>query len=413
MTGGPIHRMEAVASRAERDLGDLSDVAPRPAERDADSSAPPISVTNVVPFVRRREAAAAGPASDIALDPAERPAPHLIAKERRVQIVALLALSIVVHSGLYALFTREPEPMASIGLEAISVEIFVGDNRPAAASTPGQQAQTLPADHPNPNPLEPDTTTANAEETRPTEAKPVEETQRLTQTAATEVAPEQPRTQAAETPPPPRPAETPPAPRATETPPERPEQQEVAVLRAEETPASREQELTAAPEEPVKVTPVEPDRPEPVKTETRPQPKAAPKQETKKKQDTRPKERPGPPARTASTEPNPTGPRQNSVSGAPGSSRSNANYSGLVAAHLMRHKRFPEEARNRGEQGRGTVNFSLDGGGRVTRVSLVRGTGSAILDQEATAMVRRASPFPAPPDGRPLNFTAPVSFRAR
>jgi hypothetical protein len=25
--------------------------------------------------------------------------------------------------------------------------------------------------------------------------------------------------------------------------------------------------------------------------------------------------------------------------------------------------------------------------------------------------VRRASPFPAPPDGRGMNFTVPVSFR--
>jgi protein TonB len=49
----------------------------------------------------------------------------------------------------------------------------------------------------------------------------------------------------------------------------------------------------------------------------------------------------------------------------------------------------------------------------VTRVSLVSGTGFASLDQEATAMVRRASPFPPPPDGRPLNFTAPVSFRVQ
>jgi periplasmic protein TonB len=47
----------------------------------------------------------------------------------------------------------------------------------------------------------------------------------------------------------------------------------------------------------------------------------------------------------------------------------------------------------------------------VTHVSLARGTGSATLDQEATAMVRRASPFPAPPVGHSRDFTAPVSFR--
>jgi periplasmic protein TonB len=47
----------------------------------------------------------------------------------------------------------------------------------------------------------------------------------------------------------------------------------------------------------------------------------------------------------------------------------------------------------------------------VTRVSLVRSSGFSSLDQEAQAMVRRASPFPAPPDGRSVSFTAPASFR--
>ena len=47
----------------------------------------------------------------------------------------------------------------------------------------------------------------------------------------------------------------------------------------------------------------------------------------------------------------------------------------------------------------------------MTRVSLVRGTGYASLDQEAVAMVRRASPFPAPPPGHLRNFTAPIGFR--
>ena len=80
-------------------------------------------------------------------------------------------------------------------------------------------------------------------------------------------------------------------------------------------------------------------------------------------------------------------------------------------AHLARHQRFPPDARARGDQGTATVSFSLDGGGRVTRVSLNRGTGFAALDQEVQGMVRRASPFPAPPDGRGLSVTVPVSFR--
>jgi hypothetical protein len=37
----------------------------------------------------------------------------------------------------------------------------------------------------------------------------------------------------------------------------------------------------------------------------------------------------------------------------------------------------------------------------------------ASLDQEVEAMVRRASPFPAPPAGHAMTFTVPVSFQLR
>jgi protein TonB len=94
-----------------------------------------------------------------------------------------------------------------------------------------------------------------------------------------------------------------------------------------------------------------------------------------------------------------------------GRSEANTNYRGIVAAHLARYKQFPPEARDRGNQGSAVVTFALNGGGRVTSVSLSRGTGVGALDQEAVAMVRRASPFPAPPDGRAVSFTVPVSFR--
>jgi protein TonB len=94
-----------------------------------------------------------------------------------------------------------------------------------------------------------------------------------------------------------------------------------------------------------------------------------------------------------------------------GRSDADSNYRGLVAAHLARYKRFPADARSRGDQGVASVSFSLDAGGRVTSVALVRGSGVASLDQEVQAMVHRASPFPAPPSGRAMAFTVPVSFR--
>jgi TonB family protein len=94
-----------------------------------------------------------------------------------------------------------------------------------------------------------------------------------------------------------------------------------------------------------------------------------------------------------------------------GRSDSSSNYPGLVSAHLRRHQQYPSDARNRGDQGTATVSFGLDGGGRVTSARLVSGSGVASLDQEVQAMVRRASPFPAPPDGRPRSFAVPIAFR--
>jgi protein TonB len=96
-----------------------------------------------------------------------------------------------------------------------------------------------------------------------------------------------------------------------------------------------------------------------------------------------------------------------------GRSQADANYHGLVAAHLARHKRYPAEARSRGEEGRATLTFSLDGAGRVTAVRLVRSSGHPALDRESEAMVRRASPFPAPPARQAMSFTVPVTFNLR
>jgi protein TonB len=94
-----------------------------------------------------------------------------------------------------------------------------------------------------------------------------------------------------------------------------------------------------------------------------------------------------------------------------GSSTADANYPGLVAAHLARHKQYPTAARNNRIQGVGEVTFSVDGNGRVTSVSIARATGNAALDQELVAMVHRSAPFPKPPGAQSRSFTVPVTFR--
>jgi len=96
-----------------------------------------------------------------------------------------------------------------------------------------------------------------------------------------------------------------------------------------------------------------------------------------------------------------------------GGSAADANYHGRVAAHLARHKRFPPDARRRGAHGSAGIDFSIDGRGRVTAVRIARSSGHVSLDRAAEAMVWRASPFPAPPQGRPQRFSVPVSYSIR
>jgi periplasmic protein TonB len=348
----------------------------RALRREPELPPPPASAwSNVVPFVRPRRDADSEAAPPVALGPDDRPVPTEPARYAHVRFAVFVLLSLLIHSGLYAVFTREPDPMASIGLEAISVEIVLGANAPAglAVTREENEVQNTPADDPDPKPT--DSETAKPEEAPA--AKPVDEARAAPAETAV-IEPKQPEIAAAETQP-----------------------QQMAALPAEEAPA----ELEKAVEPPAK--------PEPPAPQAKPerQPKPAQKREPKAERAAKPKQQPGPRARTASTDPG-TGPRANAA-GSVGYGRSmrDSNYRGLVAAHLARYKRYPTDARSRGEQGTATVNFALDGGGRVTRVALVRGTGHASLDQEVQAMVRRASPFPAPPDGRGTSFTAPVSFR--
>ncbi|TDR88892.1 energy transducer TonB family protein [Enterovirga rhinocerotis] len=97
----------------------------------------------------------------------------------------------------------------------------------------------------------------------------------------------------------------------------------------------------------------------------------------------------------------------------PGSSMSPAQWQQRLMAHLERRKQYPSGSRSRREAGIGYVRFQIDETGRVLSVSLARSSGFAELDAEVVALVRRASPVPAPPAGTNRTITAPVRFSVR
>lgn len=68
-----------------------------------------------------------------------------------------------------------------------------------------------------------------------------------------------------------------------------------------------------------------------------------------------------------------------------------------LVRHINRHKKYPRAARRHGEEGVASVAFTLDRSGKVLSAQLIDSSGSTDLDEEAVAVLERASPFPAPP----------------
>jgi|ERR1043166_9579590 protein TonB len=263
---------------------------------------------NIVPFARSRRTPGEASAPPVTIAAAERPAPPP-ARANSARQFALAAGSILLHSTLLLAFWQMPTPMASVGIEVISVDEVLGANTAAGLA-------------------------ATASESEAQESIPVEEVkQEAKVTEQDQVVPE---------------------------------------VKSEEKPKEVPPDPTVAEVEPI------PDVPKP-------------------------------PSRSVQMAPS----LASNASSGVGRGRSDAtsNYNGLVAAHLARHKQYPSSARYAGTQGAGTVAFSIDGSGKVTAASIAKSTGATSLDQELTAMVMRASPFPAPPGGQAMKFTVPVSFR--
>ena len=73
-----------------------------------------------------------------------------------------------------------------------------------------------------------------------------------------------------------------------------------------------------------------------------------------------------------------------------------ASYQAMVSAWLESHKRYPESARERGEEGNAALRLRIDRSGRVLDYSY-RSTGYADLDAGLDEMMRGAQLPPFPP----------------
>lgn len=90
-----------------------------------------------------------------------------------------------------------------------------------------------------------------------------------------------------------------------------------------------------------------------------------------------------------------------------------ATWEAQLRAHLERYKRYPRDARLRGETGEAVLRFVIDRDGHVLSSMVTRSSGFAVLDGETLEMLRRAAPLPPmPPELKDTQkvFTIPVQF---
>jgi protein TonB len=338
-------------------------------------------LTNVIVLAHRRNTSGVD-APSVTVKDEERPAPVWSWRDS-TPWTALIAAALLLHLALVLFFLRDPVPIPSLALDSISVDIVLGGQTEAGVAQAPSPAESAPS-------------TASESPPKAT-AQPLDVTE--------QTKPElRPRIETAE----PQPEEQ----KRQEPKPEEPQvEPKVAAAQPEPAAEAAEPEPTPAPAEPAQVasaaaevevepTPKfpDPEKPKPVEQPVASQP-PPPQQEPA--ETPREQSKPTPPAVAASR----------SGVGV-GSSREVRDWAARVSAYLARNKRYPADALARGIGGTASIAFAVDADGRVTSVRLVRSSGNASLDRESQDLVRRAAPFPPPPQGK-ASITVPVNFNVR
>ena len=157
-----------------------------------------------------------------------------------------------------------------------------------------------------------------------------------------------------------------------------------------------------APPEPV--PPPEP-KPEPPPRPA-PQPKPAPP---------KPRPQPAPRPATAATEAQaqpPVAPTPVQAAAPAPPAPISATWRASLSSWLQQNKTYPEAARARGDQGSAAVRFTVNRDGQVSDVALVRGTGSALLDDAVLALLNKARlpAFPMDMTQQTITVTVQINY---
>ncbi len=90
------------------------------------------------------------------------------------------------------------------------------------------------------------------------------------------------------------------------------------------------------------------------------------------------------------------------------------SYSSLLANAIAKYKQYPKIAQMRGWQGNVIADLEIDSKGSVMSVKIKKSSTYEVLDNEALEMIKKASPFPPPPEnlrGKNFNVLVPISFK--
>ncbi|UYH51060.1 TonB family protein [Candidatus Kirkpatrickella diaphorinae] len=87
------------------------------------------------------------------------------------------------------------------------------------------------------------------------------------------------------------------------------------------------------------------------------------------------------------------------------------NWMGRVYARLKAYRRYPNEARSAGIEGKVGIWFTFDRTGHVVTSGLAKSSGDEALDEAAIALPKDAEPIPLPPD--PDRLTYPYRLMIR
>jgi protein TonB len=186
-------------------------------------------------------------------------------------------------------------------------------------------------------------------------------------------------------------APTPEAP--SPTPPPRPQEPE-----PEPEPEPELPKLAEAPEPEIALPP--PPKPKPKPKPKPPKPKPPEPKPLPREPEPEPEPTPTPPVETPPAKPSQQAraPESSSqLSANTQATQGQPSWESRLLGHLNRYKRYPNDARRRGQEGVVQVRFVIDARGQVLSHELVGRSGSPSLDRATLQMIRRAQPLPPPP----------------